>query len=145
VSRILALGRPTYGVEVPLLRIDVNAGRSPEEIRVLLDSVQSAVVGAFGVPETDRYQVLTQHGPNELVALDTGLGIDRSDRLVMIQVVSKARPDDAKQELFRLLARNLERDCDLSPDDLVVTITDNGDADWSFGRGQAQFVTGELP
>ena len=130
---------------MPLLRFDVNAGRSPEELRVLLDSAQSAVVEAFGVPETDRYQVVTQHGPNELVALDTGLGIERSERLVIIQVVSKKRPDDAKQDLFRLLARNLERDCDLSPDDLVVTITDNGDADWSLGRGTAQFVTGELP
>lgn len=130
---------------MPLVKIDVNTGRSAEEVRVLLDSVQSAVIAAFGVPETDRYQVLTQHGPGELVALDTGLGIDRSAALVMIHVISKQRPAEAKQELYRLLAHNLERDCALSPDDLVVAISDNGDADWSFGQGRAQFVTGELP
>jgi hypothetical protein len=32
-----------------------------------------------------------------------------------------------------------------SPDDLIVSITENGAADWSFGGGVAQFLTGALP
>ncbi len=32
----------------------------------------------------------------------------------------------------------------LDAKDLIVSITENGDADWSFGAGRAQFVTGEL-
>jgi 4-oxalocrotonate tautomerase len=28
--------------------------------------------------------------------------------------------------------------------DLIVAVTDNGDDDWSFGYGRAQFLTGEL-
>jgi hypothetical protein len=28
--------------------------------------------------------------------------------------------------------------------DIVVSITSNSDADWSFGYGRAQFLTGEL-
>jgi hypothetical protein len=33
----------------------------------------------------------------------------------------------------------------LSPDDLIVSITENGAADWSFGGGVAQFLIGALP
>jgi hypothetical protein len=28
--------------------------------------------------------------------------------------------------------------------DIVVSIVTNSDADWSFGNGRAQFLTGEL-
>jgi hypothetical protein len=43
------------------------------------------------VPERDRYQVVTSHLSGQMVALDTGLGIDRSDQLVIVHVVSRAR------------------------------------------------------
>lgn len=38
----------------------------------------------------------------------------------------------------------LEARCGLSPDDLMVTLVENADEDWSFGRGRAQFLTGGL-
>ena len=43
-----------------------------------------------------------------------------------------------------LLAANLAARCGLDSADLVVSITDNTDEDWSFGYGRAQFLTGEL-
>ena len=130
---------------MPLVMIDTIRGRYDEtELRTIMDAVQDAVVEAFGVPETDRYQILTQHEPFELVALDTGLGIERSERLVIVRVASKQRTQEAKVQLYRLLARNLNDRVGVEGTDLVVSVTENGDADWSFGHGTAQFVTGEL-
>lgn len=129
---------------MPLLAVDVVRGRSEQQLRELLDVVQSAVVDAFEVPETDRYQVLTQHEPFELVALDTGLGISRTAGLVVVRVTSRERTEEKKVALYQLLAQRLEERCGVRADDLVVTITENGAADWSFGGGQAQFLTGAL-
>lgn len=130
---------------MPLLMIDTIRGQYDEtELRRLMDAVQDAVVDAFGVPDTDRYQILTQHEPFELVALDTGLGIERSARLVIVRVTSKERPRDAKVALYRALARTLHERLGIQGNDLVVSITENGDADWSFGHGEAQFLTGAL-
>lgn len=130
---------------MPLVMIDTIRGRYDEtELRTMLDAVHDAVVEAFGVPDTDRYQILTQHEPFELVALDTGLGIERSERLVIVRLSSKQRTDDAKVALYRLLAEKLHERIGLAGSDLVVSVTENGDADWSFGHGRAQFVTGEL-
>jgi hypothetical protein len=44
----------------------------------LLDSTHAAVVDAFEVPERDRYQIVNVREADEVVALDTGLGVERS-------------------------------------------------------------------
>jgi phenylpyruvate tautomerase PptA (4-oxalocrotonate tautomerase family) len=129
---------------MPLLYFDLVGGRTPEEVRGLLDSAHAAVVEAFEVPERDRYQVVNAHSADEIVALDTGLGFERSERLVVIHVVSRRRTSAQKQHFYSLLADNLNRDCGLDAADLIVSITENADEDWSFGGGRAQFLTGDL-
>lgn len=129
---------------MPLLYIDLIEGRTPLEIRTLLDAVHQAVVDAFGVPERDRYQVVRTHPAHETIALDTGLGIERSAALVIVQMVSRRRPRELKQKFYELLASRLAERCGLDPADLIVSVTENQDEDWSFGHGRAQFRTGEL-
>lgn len=129
---------------MPLINIDVIQGRSQAELQTLLDTVHDAMVEAFEVPPTDRYQILTQHQPHEMIALDTGLGLTRSNDLVILRFTSRGRSEDAKKNLYRLLAVNLEANCGLSPQDLIISITENDAADWSFGNGVAQFLTGDL-
>ncbi|WP_134734593.1 tautomerase family protein [Amycolatopsis nivea] len=129
---------------MPLIYIDVFDRRSQQELEALLEAIHNAVVEAFEVPSRDRYQVLTQHRPGELVIQDTGLGIDRTDAVVIVHIVSRKRTDDQKTRLYRLLAENLGRDCDLPTSDLMVSITENSAADWSFAHGRAQFLTAEL-
>ncbi|MEV7663623.1 tautomerase family protein [Paenarthrobacter sp. NPDC089316] len=129
---------------MPLVLIDLVRGRTPEEVRTLLNVVHRAMVKAFDVPETDRYQILTQHEPYELVLEDTGLGITRSEARLVIRFLSRERPPEAKAELFRLLAASLESECGIRSADVVVAIAENGPSDWSFGMGEAQFLTGPL-
>lgn len=129
---------------MPLLKFDVIKGRTEAEIRALLDAAHEAMVETFEVPESDRYQSLTQHYPGELILRDTGLGYTRSDRAVLLTVISRPRTKAQKLAFYSLLARRLKEACGLSPDDLMVSLVENSDEDWSFGRGRAEFVTGEL-
>ncbi|KPN96200.1 tautomerase family protein [Lysinibacillus sp. ZYM-1] len=129
---------------MPLLRFDLVEGRDEETLKKLLDSAHSAMVEAFQVPESDRYQIVHQHPLHELKIEDTGLGFKRSENLVIISIVSKKRTVKQKEKLYTLLAHKLEADCRISPLDLIVSITENTDADWSFGLGEAQFLTGSL-
>ena len=129
---------------MPLLKFDIIQGRNDEQLKALLDVAHQAMVQAFEVPASDRYQCVTQHRPGELVLQDTGLGYTRSTNVVLLTVISRPRPQQQKTTFYRLLAERLQADCDLSPDDLIVSLVENTDADWSFGRGRAQFLTGEL-
>jgi hypothetical protein len=130
---------------MPFLRFDILEGRSDAEIAALLDASHRAVLRAFSVPLRDRYQIVHEHKPGRTRIEDTGLGIPRSERVVMLQVVTRPRTEEEKTIFYRELCSELRRACGLAPADLVVTIVENTDADWSFGHGQAQFLTGKLP
>ncbi|MCY8404756.1 MULTISPECIES: tautomerase family protein [Bacillus] len=129
---------------MPLLRFDIIEGRDEQALKKLLDTAHDAMVEAFNVPEKDRYQIVHQHPANELIIQDTGLGLNRSKDLVVISITSKTRTESQKEKLYALLAERLEAKCGISPEDVMVSITENGDADWSFGLGEAQFLTGKL-
>ena len=130
---------------MPLVKIDMMEGRSDEEIRTFLDTVQDTIVDAFGVPENDRYQIVTEHKPGRMILLDTGLGFDRSEKAVAIQVFTSPRATINKQKFYRLLSEKLQASCGLDPKDLFVSVMTNTDVDWSFGFGEIQYLTGELP
>jgi phenylpyruvate tautomerase PptA (4-oxalocrotonate tautomerase family) len=129
---------------MPLLRFDMIEGRTDEEVKELLDVVHDVVVKAFDVPEGDRYQIVSQHRPNEMIIKDTGLGFERSDKVVVISMRSTQRSDKQKKDFYNMLVKELGERCGMEPNDIMVSIMTNGAADWSFGFGEAQFLTGKL-
>jgi hypothetical protein len=129
---------------MPMLKFDIVEGRTDEQIRIMLDAAHRAVLTAFNVPERDRYQIVHEHRASRMVIKDTGLGIARTNDIVVVSVVSRERSSQAKQFFYRELCRELEASCGIKPSDVVVSISINEDVDWSFGNGVAQFITGEL-
>ena len=128
---------------MPFVRVDAYEGRSKEQVRTLLDGIHRAVVSAFGVPLRDRYQVYQEHSESSFVIQDTGLNIDRTRKAVAISITSRPRTERQKTDLYTKLIEELKTS-GIGQNDIVVSITTNGDADWSFGNGRAQFLTGEL-
>lgn len=129
---------------MPLLRFDLIEGRSKSELKALLDAAHRAMLAAFQVPEGDRYQIVHEHKRSRLIVEDTGLDIPRTDNVVVLQVTTRPRGRAAKELFYRLLVEELEKSCAVQPSDVMVSIVENTDEDWSFGYGRAQFLTGEL-
>ncbi|SFN78468.1 Tautomerase enzyme [Bradyrhizobium sp. Rc3b] len=129
---------------MPFLRFDVIEGWSDADLQKLLDVTHEVLVETLHVPTRDRYQVVHRHPRSCVIALDTGLGIARTDRLVILQLTSRPRQKASKLEFYRVLAERLSSACGIAPTDLVINFVINDDEDWSFGLGRAQFMTGEL-
>ena len=129
---------------MPLVRIDVQEGRTPEELRRLADTVQNVMLDVFAAPPGDRYQIITEHGKGHIIAEDTGLGLERSDGIVIIQIFQQGRSTQQKVAAYAELVRRLEAECGVRPADLIISVMANKHADWSFGLGQAQFLNGTL-
>jgi hypothetical protein len=129
---------------MPLLKFHLLKGRTAQEITRLLDTAHGAVVRAFQVPERDLYQIVIEHEASHFRALDTGLGIDRSEKFVLLEVVSRPRTRGEKQTFYNDLCAALDQECAIIPSDVMVSFVQNTNDDWSFGLGRAQFVTGEL-
>ena len=90
------------------------------------------------------HQIITQHEPGEIICEDTGLGFERTDDLVFVQVFQQGRTAEDKQNMFAGLAERLEAECGLKGTDLIISCAENKKEDWSFGMGEAQFMTGAL-
>jgi Tautomerase enzyme len=129
---------------MPFLRFDLVEGRSESEISKILDTTHEVLLATLKVPKRDRYQVVHEHKRSRIVVEDTGLGFTRSDSIVLLQVTSRPRSREMKENFYRLLVERLASRCGIAPDDVIVNFVTNADEDWSFGAGRAQFLTGEL-
>lgn len=130
---------------IPLIRIDVIEGRwDRDRLKSLTDAIHQVLIETFAAPERDRYQIISEHKPGHIVALDTGLGFERSDDVVVVQITQQGRSVDQKKALYAGLATRLQSDVGLDPHDLVVSVVENAPEDWSFGLGRAQFLEGDL-
>ncbi len=129
---------------MPLVQIHLVEGRDSTAIRALADTVHEVVVETFAAPERDRYQIIHQHPRACMILMDTGLGIERSDGVMLVEITHQGRDEAQKQALYRRLAELLSDRGHATPEDLIVAVSENRPADWSFGFGRAQFLTGEL-
>ena len=129
---------------MPLLRFDLIEGRSESEIRKILDTTHEVLLETLKVPKRDRYQVVHEHKRSRIAVEDTGLGFIRSDNVLLLQVTSRPRSREMKEDFYRLLVERLAARCGIGPHDVIVNFVTNADEDWSFGDGLAQFLTGEL-
>src|ERR1700712_707655 len=114
-GRILCLSRRATGrragpkeTSMPLVHISLIRGKSPAHVRAIADGVHLALAEAFDVPADDRFQLITQHAPGELIYDPGYLGIHRTDDIVVISIIaSSGRDTTRKQALFQAIARNL--------------------------------------
>jgi hypothetical protein len=85
---------------MPLIHFDLINGRTEKEIADLLDAAHEAMLAAFQVPVRDRYQIVQEHAASRMRVEDTGLGIERTDKVVVVQVTSRPRTTEEKQNFL---------------------------------------------
>ncbi len=129
---------------MPLLRFDIYEGRTDAELTTLLDAVHNVMVETFKVPQADRYQIVNEHKPSRMLMEDTGLDIPRTAAFVFIQITTRPRTREEKEEFYRETVAALEARCGIALSDVMINFVTCDDEDWSFGLGRAQFLSGEL-
>ena len=127
---------------MPLVRIAMPQGKSPEYRKAVSAGVQRALVDTFNVPEDDLFQVISERGPGtEIVHAPRYLGIAYSNELTLIQLtVSDTRNLEQKKKLFRRIADHLAESPGLRREDIFINLVETKKENWSFGNGEAQYV-----
>jgi len=127
-------------MNMPLVRISLLKGRSPELRRKIGDAIHRAMVETIDVPQHDRFQLLTEHEPGDLVYDSEYLGIARTDQIVMVQItMNLGRTLAKKRALFRRIADHLAA-LGVRREDLLVSLVEVAKENWSFGLGEASYA-----
>jgi phenylpyruvate tautomerase PptA (4-oxalocrotonate tautomerase family) len=122
---------------MPYSRISLLKGKSPDYLRALSNSLHDALVEGFNVPPADRFQVIHQHEPHELIFDRDYEGGPRSDDFVLIAVTAgKPRSTEVKQAFYRCLVARLAEAPGIRPEDVMVVINTSLGDEWSFGGGR---------
>lgn len=126
---------------MPLVRIDLRAGKSPEYQKALSDGVHRAMIEALAIPPEDHFQVITEHPAEGLTYDARYLGIPRTDNVVFVQItLSAGRKPQQKRKLFKRMAEILAESPGLKPQELVINLVEVVWENWSFGNGEAQYM-----
>lgn len=120
---------------MPLVTISILKGKSPEYIKDVSDSVNSAVIECMNFPDDDHYQIIYQLDSDSLQFQSRD-----GDRVMMHLVMRAGRSNKSKQAFYKKVVENLSKNPGINPANVLITITENHDIDWSFRDGIAQFV-----
>jgi 4-oxalocrotonate tautomerase len=126
---------------MPLVRISLQSGKPDSYRTAISNQVYEAMRETLLIPKGDRFQIITEHTGSQLIADPTYMGMRRSADFVLIQIfLSRGRTIEAKQALYRRIVERVTESPGIRPDDVMTVLTEVGLDDWSFGRGEAQYV-----
>jgi phenylpyruvate tautomerase PptA (4-oxalocrotonate tautomerase family) len=126
---------------MPLVRIEVYQATPPAQRAQIANEVYESMRETIGIPEGDRFIVVTAHDPNEMFIDPKYMGMRRTERFALVQILlSKGRAVEQKQALYVRIVERLRKAVGFAPDDVMIALTENAITDWSFGKGEAQYV-----
>jgi phenylpyruvate tautomerase PptA (4-oxalocrotonate tautomerase family) len=120
---------------MPFVTITIPTGRGEQHALAVSNAVNRTVIETMDFPDDDRYQVIHEV-PDYALQLQKRSG----DRVMMHLVMREGRSDRQKKAFYLAVTRALEADAGISPENVVITFTENRDIDWSFGEGVASFM-----
>jgi len=125
---------------MPLVRISLREGATPEYRKAIAEGVHQAMVEAMAVPAKDRFQVISEDKAGDLIYDQDYLDVKRSDKIAFVQItLSTGRKPTQKRALFKRMAELLAKSPGLRPEDLLVNLVEVSWENWSFGKGEAQY------
>jgi 4-oxalocrotonate tautomerase len=125
---------------VPFVRIDVPEGRSAEYRRMIGDVVYDAMIATIDVPAGDRFQVIADHRPVDLIIDPTYLGVQRSRDCIIIQItLNEGRTVEKKKAFYKAIVDGLHDRVELRREDVVISLVEVKKENWSFGNGEMQY------
>jgi len=126
---------------MPLVRIDLAAGKPAEYRRTIGEVIYDAMTSTLNVPKDDRFQIISEHADGDLVIDPTYLGIQRTKDCIIIQVtLNEGRTLDAKRAFYKAIADGLSQRLGLRREDVLIGLVETKKENWSFGNGEAQYA-----
>jgi hypothetical protein len=125
---------------VPIAKIHVREGRYDERrLSAVSKAVQDALIGVLQIPPDDFFQIIHELPANRFLHTPSFLGLTYSDDFILLELAFIAgRPKETRLALLAELNARVVAAAGISPDDLMIQLTEAPGENFSFGRGLAQ-------
>lgn len=116
---------------MPLVKVEIIEGRSPEYKKALLNGIHEALVEAFKIPDDDRIQRLY-----ELSEDNFELASFKTKKFVLIEMtVFEGRSYETKKELYALIVKKLGQNPGISGSDITIVLHEVPLDNWGIRGG----------
>ena len=125
---------------MPLVYVILAEGTTTQDRRTQIgDGMYRALIDVADVPVDDRFQVINEVPPANLIYSPDYRGFDRSPSVVFIQIFFNAgRSVDVKRRLYARIVENLAA-AGVRGDDILINLVEMPKENWSFGRGELSY------
>ena len=122
---------------MPVIRITLNKGKSPEYLQAVSESIYGALRDQFVLSEGDKFHIFEQLDPSTFIYdRDFVSKEPRTDDFMIIQVVADARREAEKSATYKAICDRLAASPGVKPQDVTVVLSTNSTLeDFSLGYG----------
>ena len=125
---------------MPIARIHVLEGRYDERrLGDVSTAVQDALISILKIPTDDFFQIIHELPLNRFLHTPSFLGLKYSDDFILLDVAFiSGRPKETRLALLKELNARIVAGAEISPDDLMIQLSEFPGENFSFGQGLAQ-------
>src|SRR5580704_2987570 len=110
---------------MPFVRIDLIRGKSAQYRKMLGEIVYNAMVDLINVPKDDKFQVITEHAPEDLNFAESYLGNQYSQDIILIQItLNLGRTVELKRAFYKRIVDDLSAQLNVRPQDVVINLVE---------------------
>jgi len=125
---------------MPVAKIHVLEGRYDERrLGNVSKAVQDALISILKIPSDDFFQIIHELPRNRFRHTPSFLGLKYTDDFILLELAFiSGRPKETRLALLKELNARIVADAGISPDDLMIQLTEAPGENFSFGQGLAQ-------
>jgi phenylpyruvate tautomerase PptA (4-oxalocrotonate tautomerase family) len=132
------MGR-TEESSMPLVRIELPESIDARTGLRIGEAINQAMMEVIGVPNGDKFQIISRHPPEGRNLTAEYLGVRYSDKLVLIQItLNQGRTVEQKKAFYRRVAHDLA-ELGVRQQDVLINLVEVAKENWSFGNGEMQY------
>ncbi len=117
---------------MPIVRIEMLRGKSPEYRKTILNVVHQALVDCFKIPHYDRNQRIIEIDKENFEHPE-----NRSEDYLLIEITAfKGRSNEAKKNLYQSIVDHLVQELGIARTDIIIVIHEPPLENWGIAGGK---------
>ena len=125
---------------MPFAKFHVLEGRYDERrLGNISKAIQDALISILKIPPDDFFQIIHVLPRNHFLHTPSFLGMNYSDDFIVLEIAFiTGRPKETRLALLKELNARIVAGAGISPDDVMIQLSEGPGENFSFGQGEAQ-------